>query len=171
MRLKNAVGGTDLIWQLLSAEQFSDAWVLFCFKLWLWDQFSQKPDILRIMTYTIKKSSFWTIIGPACQKGFTSPLRVSISVFLSSIRVCIFSCILDGRLVDGWAMNWLKHPLVTNPPRCLHLVRARQRGGKLSGSQIKLVKQVNLLNCAAAEDQNLEVWTWVWDETEPGGNL
>ena len=27
--------------KLLSAEQFSDAWVLFCFKLWLWDQFRQ----------------------------------------------------------------------------------------------------------------------------------
>ena len=36
-----AVGGTDLIWQLLSVEQFSDALVLFCFKLWLWDQFRQ----------------------------------------------------------------------------------------------------------------------------------
>ena len=68
--------------KLLSAEQFSDAWVLFCFKLWLWDQFSQKKQ-----TYIpLKRARSKLLYGPACQKGFLPLYTVSLCTLWFSLQ-------------------------------------------------------------------------------------
>ena len=46
------------------------------FKLSLWGQFSQKPGMLRIeWPIPLRRARSELSYGPACQKGFTSPLR------------------------------------------------------------------------------------------------
>ena len=50
------------------------------FKLSLWGQFSQKPGMLRIeWPIPLRRARSELSYGPACQKGFTSPLNLSFS--------------------------------------------------------------------------------------------
>ena len=71
MRLKLLLVEQSVFWKQLSAEQFSDAWVLFCFKLWLWDK--KKTDMLRIAWHiALKRACSELCYGP--KRVYTSPV-------------------------------------------------------------------------------------------------
>ena len=91
------------------------------FKLSLWGQFSQKPGMLRIeWPIPLRRARSELSYGPACQKGFTSPLRpifsktrhvahrVTYTTEKSSFRTIIWAS-MSKRVYFPFKANFLKN--------------------------------------------------------------
>ena len=71
--------------KLLSAEQSSDAWVLFCFKLSLWDKFSQKPFLFLICCVRVQLQFISIYVRSALCLSFNGDIFWIIS-FIASVK-------------------------------------------------------------------------------------
>ena len=82
------------------------------FKLSLWGQFSHKPGMLRIeWLIPLKRAHSELLDGPACQKGFTSPLTTL------SIKIIDDNPHLSSRWLVTFSVVWQTRSLYS---KCFH---------------------------------------------------